>query len=309
VTARLKESEKNVTEVRRLADVAAKKEISQQRALLEKEKDLAVLRAQAEFNRDRESLQKKVKIMEHQLQKKTANELGDGAEVDLFEALREAFLEDRVRRVPKGTNGGDIVHEVRYKGAICGSILIDCKHRQAWQHVFVTKLKQDQLAANAAHAILSTGVFPSGKKEMCIESDVIVVSPARVIYVVQMLRRAMVAMYAKDLSLQERTGKVNRLYQLITSDSYERRFRETARVASQILDLDVDEKRAHEGVWKKRGALTVRMSSLLREIETEVSAIIEEGGGEDLPARKGPSGAAILSRSDESNGAIGSSLT
>ena len=68
--------------------------------------------------------------MEKQLQKKTANELGDGAEIDLFEALRESFPGDKITRIPKGQAGVDILHEVLYKGESCGKIIVDSKNRQ-----------------------------------------------------------------------------------------------------------------------------------------------------------------------------------
>ena len=68
--------------------------------------------------------------MENQLKKKTANELGDGAEIDLFEALRESFSGDKITRIPKGQAGADILHEVLYKGEACGRIIVDSKNRQ-----------------------------------------------------------------------------------------------------------------------------------------------------------------------------------
>src|SRR5438552_8073961 len=46
-----------------------------------------------------------------------------------------------------------------------------------WQNTFVSKLRRDQIEADAEYAILASNVFPSGKKEMCVESDVIIVSP------------------------------------------------------------------------------------------------------------------------------------
>lgn len=70
------------------------KELQKQREALEKDRDATVLKTQAEFNREREALQKKVNVMEQQLLKKTANQLGDGAEIDLYEALRETFRDD-----------------------------------------------------------------------------------------------------------------------------------------------------------------------------------------------------------------------
>src|SRR5438876_5336160 len=64
-------------------------------------------------------------------------------------ALRETFEDDRVNRVPKGQNGADIHHHVRYKGQPCGLIVIDSKNHQGWSNSFVPKLREDQFAAGA----------------------------------------------------------------------------------------------------------------------------------------------------------------
>ena len=82
--------------------------------------------------------------MERQIQRKTSQDLGDGAELDLYEILRESFPDDRITRVQKGQPGADIHHEVMYKGQCCGKIVIDSKNRHGWQNAFVTKLRQDQ---------------------------------------------------------------------------------------------------------------------------------------------------------------------
>jgi hypothetical protein len=260
------------------------KELGDQRTALEKAGSMALLKQQSEFNRERESYQRKVKLMEHHLQKKTANELGDGGEIDVFENLREAFAPqgDLTTRIKKGQPGADIIHEVRHKGQTCGRIIIDSKVHQGWKYDFVTKLRQDQAEAGAEQAILTTSAFPSGKKEMCIESDVIVVNPARMVHIVHILRQAMITMHVRGLSMKERAGKMNKLYGLITSEAYRRKFSEAGKVTQDILDLDVQEKKAHDNVWRKRGAFATRINNVLREIETDVAGVIE--GDDDLTA-------------------------
>jgi hypothetical protein len=251
------------------------KDLADQRASLQKDRDTAMLKLQAEFNRERESWQTKVKEMERQLQKKTAQDLGDGAEIDLYETLRAVFPDDKITRVQKGQSGADIHQDVNYKGQACGKIVIDSKNRQAWQNAFITKLRQDQTEAGAEHAILSTTVFPSGKKELCIESDVIVTSPARVSHIISLLRRSMITIHVKGLSLNERATKMSRLYKLITSEKYAQRFREVEKLTNEILELDVQEKKAHDNVWRKRGTIATRISNALSEIDTDVAAVIE----------------------------------
>jgi hypothetical protein len=287
IAKKLKDAQEREAETLKQAQHDAEKqrqnELTEQRQALEKDKTLTLLKQESKFNRERESLQKKMQLMDKQLQKKTANELGDGAEIDLFEALRESFPGDKITRIPKGQAGADILHEVLYKGECCGKIVIDSKNRQSWQNGFVTKLRQDQVEAGVEHAILATTVFPAGKKEMCIESGVIVMAPARIVYVAQILRQAMVTMHVKGLSIKERTTKMSRLYKLITSESYSGKFAEANKLTQDILELEVQEQTAHGNVWKKRGALLKRIHNVLRETETEVAAIIESSDEEEVP--------------------------
>jgi hypothetical protein len=272
-------------EAREQATKQAQKELADQRLALEKDKNLALLKQQSEHNRDRDSLQKKVKTLEHQLQKETANALGDRGEIDIFEALRDAFQGDKITKIRKGQPGADILHEVLYKGVVCGRIVIDSKNRQMWQNTFVSKLRQDQVEAKAEHAILATTVFPAGKKEMSIESCVIVISPVHVVNIVHLLRQAMIMMHIQGLSMNQRTSKMSQLYKLITSESYAAKFAEANRLTEDVLDLEVKEQAEHGRVWKNRGALLKRMQNLLREVETEVAAVIESDGEaeEELP--------------------------
>lgn len=269
-------------------------ELANQRQSLENDKKLALLKQNGEFNREREGFQTKLHLLEKQLQKKTANELGDGPEVDLYDALREAFPTDKISRVPKGQPGPDILHEVLYKGTFCGRIVVDSKNRQRWQDLYVTKLRQDQIDAKAEHAILSSTVFPAGKKEMCIESDIIVVSPARVVHVAHLLRTAMVNMHIKGLSIKERSTKMARLYNLITSEDYVRKLSEAAKLTEEILELDVQEKKAHDNVWKKRGSLAKGAQNVLREAETELAAVIESTDDSASPPAFGVKSASSL---------------
>lgn len=265
------------------AEKQGQKELANQRLALEKDKNLALLKQQSEFNRQRESLQKKVQGLERQVQKKTANELGDGAEIDLFEVLCESFPGDKIIRIPKGQAGADILHEVQYKGEPCGKIIFDSKNHQGWQSAFVTKLRQDQVEANAEHAILTTSAFPASKKELCIESGVILVAPARAVHIVQLLRDAMVTMHVKGLSIKERSTKMTRLYNLITSESYSKKFSQASKLADEILELDVQEKKQHDNTWKKRGTLAKQINNVLREVETDVAAVVEGSTKEEAP--------------------------
>lgn len=270
--------ERELTLKKQLVAQAEKKlqeELVKERQILERDREQREKKLKAEFTREHEKTKNKVATLERQLQKKTPNELGDGAEIDLFEDLRSLFKSDHFSRVPKGEQGADIHHEVYHKGQLWGKIVYDSKNRQNWQAAYASKLRADQTAAGAAHAILSTNCFPTGKKELCIVNDVIAVSPARVVHIVELLRNSMVRMHVLNLSLQERSGKMAELYKLISSEAFNQSFREADKLTQDILDLDVKEVKAHEDVWKKRGYLTKRLKNVLTEVQTEISAIVE----------------------------------
>jgi hypothetical protein len=261
------------------AERQSQAELAKQRQLLGRDKDEALRKARAEFTREKEAAQKKVADLERQLQKKTANDLGDGAEIDLYEALRDTFPRDHLKRVGKGEPGADILHEVLHKGQSCGLIVIDSKNRKNWQNGYVTKLRQDQLEAEGQHAILATTTFPAGAKELYIRENVIVVSPARVPFIIQLLRDLMVRMHVQGLSMKERSVKMGRLYKYITSEVCAQRFQEAKKITADLADLDVQETKDHQKVWERRGRMTTRLKGVLRDLDTEISTIVE--GTED----------------------------
>jgi hypothetical protein len=257
------------------AEKLRKKEIADIRQILQKDRDAALLKKDAEFARERDALQKKIADMSRRV--RGTGEVAEGGEIDLYDALRGAFPEDQISRT-KGKTSGNLVHDIRYKGKSAGKILIDCRPRAAWQHAFVTKLRQDQSEVGADQAILATSMFPAGKKELFVDSGVIVVAPARVPAMVDVLRKALIAMYVARMSDAERTDRLGRLFKFMTSPAFKRRLAEAAELAGEALQIDVDEKRAHDNVWKKRGTVLTRIKNVLREIDTDVSAIVEAPG-------------------------------
>jgi hypothetical protein len=281
-TARIAERKKlaEVLETQHKKQVSAlegryKQELARQREILGKDKDSEKAKLQVGFNREREAYQKKISDLGRQLERKTAGELGDGAEIELFDALRDAFPQDQITRVAKGEAGADILHQVMHKGQVCGTIIFDSKNRQIWHKEYVEKLRSDQRDAGADHAVLSTTVFPTGKKELCIVEGVIVINPARAVHVVQMLRQFLQRVHVLGLSNGERTTKAAQLYKFIISETYARQFKEVGEVAEKIAGLDVQEVKEHQKVWQNRGRLTARLKNVVNELDAQIGAIVE----------------------------------
>jgi hypothetical protein len=252
------------------------------KADLQREKESAVLAEKAKVLK----LQTELQDMQRKLEGKSAHELGEGSEVDLFQELRAAFEFDRIQRVPKGVNGADVIQEVVHNGKVCGKIIFDAKNRDAWQNAFASKLKADKLAQAADHAILSSNKFPKDKSQIHCQDGVIVANPMRVVAIVEILRDQLVRMHELRVSNEQRGSKTLELYAFITSEQFKQLVEHVEAQASKMLELDAKEQEAHRRVWDQRNKLIRAVQKAKGDLSFEVDRIIGTAGN-------GPEGEAI----------------
>lgn len=256
-------------------DAVLSQRLQEQRAALEKDKVDAVNSEKAKTFAEKLRLEQKLQLVQRQLQNKTANELGEGAEIDLFDLLRNKFPQDDIRRIGKGTEGADIIHKVSDGGRVCGSIVYDSKNRNSWRNDYVTKLRKDQLAAHADHAVLVTLIFPAGARQIHVQDGVIIANPARAAVLVEVLRKHISLTHSLRLSQGERGDKMSRLYDFITSDRCDHLLEEMEKGMDDLLDLDVREKKSHDANWKRRGELIRSVQRVHSDLSSELDRIVE----------------------------------
>lgn len=248
--------------------------LKEQREALEKSGTEAVNAERSKAFKEKLKVEEKLQELQRQLQRKTAEELGEGAEVDLFEALKGEFPHDKITRVGKGAAGADIIHNVVHSNKVCGCIVYDSKNRNAWRNEYVTKLRQDQLAAKADHSILSTAVFPAGARQLHVQDAVILVNPARAVVLAQVLRKHILQTHALRLSNEARDQKTTQLYEFMTSDRCSQLLDQIDTVSDDMLALEVKEKTAHDTTWKRRGELIRSVQRAHGDLSAEVERII-----------------------------------
>jgi hypothetical protein len=242
-------------------------EVQKVRRTLEKDKEHALNQERSNAFERNQKLQNKVEELNRQLQRKTADELGEGAELDLFNELRNEYPGDRIQRIKKGEAGADIRHSVLHKGQLCGLIVYDSKDRNAWRTEWVTKLREDQIAAKAEHAVLSSRVFPANKRQLCVQDGVIIANPARVLAIVDILREDVMKAHRLRLSADARKAKTAKLYAFITSDRFLQLVSRVDELTEELLDLETKEMAVHQ-----------RIKSILKtnsELRVEVNSILE----------------------------------
>jgi hypothetical protein len=263
-----------------LAEVEAQRE-QQLRARLDEQREALAQHHLKELNgekarafADRQKLEQELAKMQRQLQQKSANELGEGAEIDLFERLKAEFPGDEIVRIKHGEPGADIQHTVREAGRVCSVIVYDSKNRVAWRNTYVTKLHSDQIAAKADVSILASSVFPAGVRQLHAQDGVVIANPARVIALVSILRRQLIHIATLRLSDQARVEKMDALYDYITSERCSQLFSQAETLTQDLLDLDVKEKRTHDTTWEKRGRLINSVVQTQATLQAEIDRIV-----------------------------------
>ncbi len=257
--------------------------LQEQREALEADKTAAINAEKSATFEERQKLANKVEELQRALDKKTAEELGEGAEINLFEALKAEFDGDRIVRVTKGQQGADILHTVIHNGQECGTIIYDSKNHNAWRNDFVSKLRSDQLSAQADHAVLSSSKFPAGARQLHIQDGVVIACPARVVALIQLVRAHLVQSHTLRMSNAERTQKTAALYGFITSQQCADSFARLDELAESLLDIQTKEVKAHENVWKQQGLAIRAAMKVQAELRNQIDSIIGTASAPESP--------------------------
>ena len=215
--------------------------------------------------------------LQRKLENKSVVDLGEGAEIDLIQALRAEFPDDDITNILRGKAGADIVHKVRYKGTVCGTILYDSKNHQQWRNDHALKLRHDQIEAKADHAVLSTRAFPKDRTQLHIENGVILANPARAVVVAMLLRQQCIQLHSQKVSNEARGQKTDELYAWMTSERFQQFLSAINRSVEQLEALHAQEKKAHEAAWKKQGELFRSIVRSCAQFDSDIARIIGMG--------------------------------
>jgi hypothetical protein len=268
------ETERRLAEQRAHDDGVLKTRLREQREALEKATIEAINAEKAQAFAERQKLETRLAQLQRQVAQTAAGELGEGAEVNLYDQLREEFPGDRIVRVKTGQPGADIVHTVIENDRACGRIVYDSKGRGAWRNSYVSQLLDDKIAAKADHAVLVTRVFPAGQAQLCIQDGVIIANPARAVALAQVIRKHVVQLATLRLTDEVRAESTAHLYDFITSDRCRDLLEQIGTVSDKLLDLDVKEHRAHTATWKQRGHLIREIQQARGTLITEIDLIV-----------------------------------
>jgi hypothetical protein len=156
----------------------------------------------------------------------------------------------------------------------CGTIIYESKNSKAWRDDYVTKLRKDQMAEKAQHAILSTYKLPAGAQQLAVQDGVIIAVPERVLVLADILRREIIRNHELRVSSKEQGRKTEVLYSYITSPSFNQDLDSIDTQTKKMRDLDASEEKAHKKLWRKRENLIKSMQDAQSKWREEINEII-----------------------------------
>jgi len=223
------------------------------REATQKEEEQSYLLKLAEKDKLISDMKKQVEELRRKGDQSSQQLQGEVLELELEAMLRTAFPADQIEPVPKGRNGGDVVHKVvGSNGLQCGTILWESKRVRAWSNDWLTKNREDQRLVGASVGAIVTTSMPKGVDAFDHLDGVWVAAVRCTLPLAKALRHALIEAAMARVLTQGRKGKMERMYEYLTGPLF--RGRVSAIVEACVTmqeDLEA-EKRAFTRAWAKR---------------------------------------------------------
>lgn len=178
---------------------------------------------------------------------------GEVMELQLEEVLREHYPTDTIEPVPVGAHGGDVLQHVFDSGGQrCGTILWESKRTKAWSDNWLPKLRDDQRAARAHLAVLTTMVLPKGITTFGHIDGVWITNRGCLVGLAAALRAGLLEIARTRRTLEGKQTKVEVLYNYFSSAEFRQRIEGIVEAFITMRDDLDSEKRSMQRIWAKR---------------------------------------------------------
>ena len=178
---------------------------------------------------------------------------GEVQELELEAMLRTAFPADQIEPVPKGRNGGDVVHKVvGPNGLQCGTILWESKRTRSWSDAWLAKNREDQRLAGANVGAIVTTALPKGVETFDRLENVWVAAMRCALPLAKALRAALIEASMAKVVTQGKDEKAELIYRYLTGPLFRNRVSAIVEACVSMQEDLEAEKRALIRHWAKR---------------------------------------------------------
>ena len=150
---------------------------------------------------------------------------GEVFELAFEELLQKEFPHDKIKPVPKGIRGADIIQEVwDSRGNYNGIILWELKNtKPPWKEDWADTLKKNKRNINADVAILITEVLPKEIKTAGYRDGIWITEKAFVVGMASALRASLIQLYYVKESSKGKEEKIELLYSYLSGVEFKHR--------------------------------------------------------------------------------------
>ena len=178
---------------------------------------------------------------------------GEAQELEIESWLTSQFPLDTIEEIKKGAQGADCVQIVNTQSRQrCGMIYYESKRTKRFQPAWIEKFKTDIRERNADIGVLVTEAMPDDMDRVGQRDGVWICSFSEFKGLCVVLRESLIHL-SQAIATQENKGdKMGMLYDFLTGNEFRLQIEAIVEGFTQLqTDLDA-EKRAMQGIWKKR---------------------------------------------------------
>jgi hypothetical protein len=223
------------------------------RAATQQEEEETYLLKIAEKDKLISDMKKQVEELRRKSEQASQQLQGEVMELELEAMLKSAFPGDLIEPVPKGRNGGDIIHKViGPNGLQSGTILWESKRAKTWGGDWLSKTRDDQRLAGAHVGAIITTVLPKGVISFDFVEGVWVATMRCALPLAKALRLVLIEAAMAKVVVQGRDDKMQHMFQYLTGAVFRGR---VSAIVEAIVEMGADleaEKRAQTKNWARR---------------------------------------------------------
>jgi hypothetical protein len=220
----------------------AKREADEEHRLQEADKDKLV-----------NDLRRQIDELKRKCEQGVPQAQGEVMELQLEEILRQHFPADTIEPVPVGAHGGDVLQHVHDSaGRECGTILWESKRTKSWSDGWLPKLRNDQRAARAHVAVLTTVEMPKGIATFGSIDGVWITNHSCLVGLAAALRAGLFEVARTRRVLEGKHTKIEILYNYFSSPEFCQRIEGIVEAFVTMREDLESEKRSMQRIWTKR---------------------------------------------------------
>jgi hypothetical protein len=200
---------------------------------------------------------------------------GEVQELALEQFLRKTFPNDLILEIKKGVNGADLIHKVSLGTEISGSIVYESKRCAQFSKSWIDKIKKDcRKVTDAYYSVIVTDTFPKGTEPTPTKIDGVLICSFEQFKSLSVILRDCVARLNEAAIVQvDKNGKMNNLYRYLVGNEFKSHINA---IVEEFIEMHHDlakEKRAMDGIWKKREKQIHSVLSNISEMHGSIRGI------------------------------------